>query len=292
MKTIFSIILLATIFLTLYCYDSKVILERYDDTVDIEEIEEGLNVIKSTFPVSQTTELIENNNDVKLEIKSLILNEFINRVLGIRLAKEIFQFDKYDKNVLTKLIDKINENEKAIVTKNELKVNTECLDFSKYCKHEDGTFNSLPSNYISLNYSQFYDLLDKCYLICDLDTLQDVENEKDFIFKTIFELLVRNEILQKPTGKLTDITNVDTFEYIVNYEDKANLSINPNSFFNMEVFDTSHERYTRIKYEIESLIKIYELKLNSKFLIEQKNKDIKLEILSNYEINYTLHKYS
>lgn len=177
---------------------------------------------------------------------------------------------------------RIDNMETVLNNKLTLQTDSTCNNLSNYCFNDDDVLSADQSLYTSMSASDFNDKLNTCYDLCSTFDNVLIENYRTLLYDTLFDILQRNEVIEKITGDINLPVNNDKYEYII--KNNTNESV-PTIRFDMSLFSSRHINHIKFVNELHIFLKIVNLeirKIELNNIIHNDNKEI---IKNNYIIN-------
>lgn len=211
--------------------------------------------------------------------QGLIFDKFITAVNENNNAKKVLllesdnpEHDLDSVYPLQDLKDKIDQMETTLNSK--LGMSSECDGFTNYCYDTDGNLNQTPSLYSDMSAAEFVTKLNACYDVCSTVDTNYIQEYRKLLYDTLFDILLRNGVLEKVQGNTNNEENHDRYEYLI--QNNRNPEI-PNIRFDMGVFTNRHIDHLRFVDELHTFLKIVNLdirKIRLNNAIYNDNKEI------------------
>ena len=272
MEEWYKILIIGLILITLTCIDK---LEHFYNSGDL-----LTNQVRDQFVTTN-----ERNDIDKVQWnQGLIFDVCMERFRENNDARRVLLLDEDDIYPLSELKIQIAEIETHLNNKLDAEKNELCTDFrTSYCLDDTMTFNNNPVLY-SIPVDEFNNKMNLCYPICYTYDIQEIRSLKKLLYNTLFDILLRYNVLQKIDGTITDSQNVKRYEYLINYNENDAIDID----VNLSIFSNTADQHKKFVKELHRFMRIVVLNIEkikvNHVIYEDKRKAI--------EHNFTIQKYT
>jgi hypothetical protein len=159
----------------------------------------------------------------------------------------------------------------------------ECQQFqNNYCKSDEGTYSSDNELYTN-RVADFKTLVEQCYGVCQTEDMDNLRKYRRIFYETLYDILIRNNVLQKITGGMTDPLNSDKYHYLIKYNTEATIA---NINISLDAFSTMDPSHENLIFEMHSFLEILNLEVRKFVAKEQISKDGKEEMIASYQARH------
>lgn len=274
MEQLYKILIIGMILITLTKIHT---IENFYNSINLKtnQVDEQ-PVTLSNMNDLNNLELIQKNQGIIFDI---CMKEFEKN----NDARNVMLLDEKDIYPLQYLKDKIDEIEVNLNKKLEAEKNELCKTFkTDYCVDDSMEFNQNPELY-KIPVEEFNTKMDLCYSTCYKYDVQEIRHLRKLLYNTLFDILLRYDVLQKLDGEITQPQNKKRYEYLINYNRDDVIDID----LYLAIFSKNADKHLNFVKELHRFMRIVVLNTEKIDINNVVYNDKKKAI----QHNFTIQKY-